>query len=251
MTGVSVDVDTRVSAIVCPSSSRDALTARGLASRGPPHPPAAATHVAPAHRCACAHGRRSRFQLHSRPPRQRLPSSLVIESASALPSRPASASCAEALPMNASDHSGVIVQRRIDSRPPSASGGPSSRDAANYASPSAGAQPRARIHVSSSSASNSPRAAARKVERADGASNIQATPGLSQDRQQRLQERMMADVQRVPRRSGATSCKVPRQAWHRRQGRHHRFCKLQLVFFLFYLLVLRCPPRLSRRWRAT
>jgi hypothetical protein len=39
----------------------------------------------------------------SRPPRQRLPSSLVIESASASTSSHTSATCAEALPMNAND----------------------------------------------------------------------------------------------------------------------------------------------------
>ena len=38
-------------------------------------------------RPAPAHARESRFQLHSRPPRQRLPSSLVIEGASAFASR--------------------------------------------------------------------------------------------------------------------------------------------------------------------
>jgi hypothetical protein len=48
-----------------------------------------------------------RFQLHSRPPRQRLPSSLVIESASASASKLTSPSRAEALPMNASDKSGL------------------------------------------------------------------------------------------------------------------------------------------------
>src|SRR3989442_1717648 len=48
------------------------------------------------------------LRLHSRPPRQRLPSSLVIESASAFASRPSSPSRAEALPMNASDQAGLI-----------------------------------------------------------------------------------------------------------------------------------------------
>ncbi len=58
---------------------------------------------------------------------------------------------------------------------PSALISSSSRELARYASPSASAQPRARIHVSSSSGSNSPRADTRKVDRADGGSHIQAT----------------------------------------------------------------------------
>ena len=56
-------------------------------------------------RSATSHARRPRFQLHSRPPRQRLPSSLVIESDSALASAPVRPSRAESLPMNASDYS--------------------------------------------------------------------------------------------------------------------------------------------------
>ena len=47
-------------------------------------------------------------RLHSRPPRQRLPSSLVIESASASTSSRVWTACAEALPMNASDQAGPI-----------------------------------------------------------------------------------------------------------------------------------------------
>ena len=45
--------------------------------------PAGALHAATAPRAPTADARGSHFQLHSRPPRQRLPSSLVIESASA------------------------------------------------------------------------------------------------------------------------------------------------------------------------
>ena len=45
----------------------------------------------------------------ARPPRQRLPSSLVIESASASVEWPARSSWAEALPMNASDYTGPIA----------------------------------------------------------------------------------------------------------------------------------------------
>ena len=83
MTGVLGDVGAHVSMIVCPSSSREAQTTHGQALRDRPYRSAAAAHAAPARRCTDAHGQGSRFQLHSRPPRQRLPSSLVTESASA------------------------------------------------------------------------------------------------------------------------------------------------------------------------
>jgi len=63
---------------------------RGAAARAPTSPPSTTLHA-----------RRSHFQLHSRPPRQRLPSSLVIESASAWTSSPRPTLCAEALPINA------------------------------------------------------------------------------------------------------------------------------------------------------
>jgi hypothetical protein len=49
--------------------------------------PAGAARAPTARSSATAHARRSLFQLHSRPPRQRLPSSLVIEGVSALASR--------------------------------------------------------------------------------------------------------------------------------------------------------------------
>ena len=63
----------------------------------------AAAHAPPAPRSTTPHARGSRFQLHSQPPRQRFPSSLVIESASASISRLISPSRPEALPINASD----------------------------------------------------------------------------------------------------------------------------------------------------
>ena len=53
------------------------------------------------------------LQLHSRPPRQRLPSSLVIESVSAYASGCSSGTRAETPPMNANDKSGVIAGRRL------------------------------------------------------------------------------------------------------------------------------------------
>jgi hypothetical protein len=103
MTGPLGDVVTHVSAIVCPPSSREALTTHGPAPRGPRYPWDTAAYAAASHHRADAHDTRSRFQLHSRPPRQRLPSSLVIESASAPPARLGPSMYAEALPMNASD----------------------------------------------------------------------------------------------------------------------------------------------------
>jgi hypothetical protein len=62
---------------------------------------AAAARAPTAPRPTTPHPWGSRFQLHSRPPRQWLPSSLVIETASASTSSQHSALCAEALPINA------------------------------------------------------------------------------------------------------------------------------------------------------
>ena len=108
MTSLFVDVGAHVSVIVRPSWACEALTTRSHASRGPPHPPAAAAHAAPAHRGAHAHGpsrasssiggrRASRFlQVSlSKVPRHRhrdTPDQLR----------------AEALPMNASDFRGEL-----------------------------------------------------------------------------------------------------------------------------------------------
>src|SRR5215471_7415352 len=50
-------------------------------------------------------------RLHSRPPRQRLPSSLIIERAAAPASEHARPSRAASLPFNASDYSGVMTYR--------------------------------------------------------------------------------------------------------------------------------------------
>jgi len=88
MTGVLVDVVAHVSGVVWPSSAREVLAVPGQAPHGPRHAPGAAAPAAPPPWSAPAHGRRSLFQLHSRPPRQRPPSSLVIESAAASPAEP-------------------------------------------------------------------------------------------------------------------------------------------------------------------
>jgi hypothetical protein len=97
-----------VSAAVCLDAWSHRVTACVAPERSTDGVPAAAAHAPTAPRPTSPHARRSQFQLHSRPPRQRLPSSLVIESAAALPSACTRSFRAAALPMNASDYSGVI-----------------------------------------------------------------------------------------------------------------------------------------------
>jgi hypothetical protein len=56
---------------------------------------------------------KSRLRLHTRPPRQRLPSSLLIESTSARASVRHSAFSAEALPIKANDKAGAIFRNAV------------------------------------------------------------------------------------------------------------------------------------------
>ena len=73
----------------CAVDPRAKRSPRRASARAPPASAvrAAAAHAPPASSIALAHARGSWFQLHSRPPRQRLPSSLVIEGVSASASR--------------------------------------------------------------------------------------------------------------------------------------------------------------------
>ena len=64
-----------------------------------------------------AHARRSLFQLHSRPPRQRLPSSLVIEGVSAQALSCSSSYSRRDTSDNANDKAGVILPASVTSSP--------------------------------------------------------------------------------------------------------------------------------------
>jgi hypothetical protein len=110
-TGVLANVPTHASRAVCTDTRYERRTRPHAASRTIDQMRTAVAHAPPASRSTPLHVRGSRFQLHSRPPRQRLPSGLVIESASASASRCVSSSRAEALPMNASDLSLVPLER--------------------------------------------------------------------------------------------------------------------------------------------
>jgi len=107
LTGAFDNVDAHVSAAVCLDAWSHRVTACVAPARWTDGVRAAHAPTAP--RPTSPHARRSQFQLHSRPPRQRLPSSLVIESASALPSACTRSFRAAALPMNASDYTRVIL----------------------------------------------------------------------------------------------------------------------------------------------
>jgi hypothetical protein len=82
-TGVFVNVIAHVSGAVCLDSWCKPIASRTGPVRSTYGVRAAAARASTAPRSTTPHARRSPFQLHSRPPRQRLPSSLVIESVSA------------------------------------------------------------------------------------------------------------------------------------------------------------------------
>ena len=113
LTGIGANVVAHVSGKVCLDASSQPVTSGAAPVRSMDGQRAAAARAPTVPPSTTLHARRSPFQLHSRPPRQRLPSSLVIESASASTAIPLPAFRAEALPINASDKAGLIVLAAI------------------------------------------------------------------------------------------------------------------------------------------
>jgi hypothetical protein len=101
-------VATQVSGAVCFDPWCEPVASGVVPSRATSRVRAAAARASTTPPSATIHARRSLFQLHSRPPRQRLPSSLVIEGVSAPALSCSSSYSRRDTSDNANDRSGVI-----------------------------------------------------------------------------------------------------------------------------------------------